>query len=63
MVPHPFSSKKKIKLRAGPREPGGGPPDPPRTLRNLKNPSKNNVFVVLFRALWEGSQRAATEKQ
>ncbi len=42
--PPPFLVEK-IKLRAGPGEPGGGPPEPPKTLRNHKNHQANHVLV------------------
>jgi hypothetical protein len=51
--PPPFLVEK-VKLRAGPREPGGGPgrpPGPPRTLRNSKKPSRTYMLMVPFRSL------------
>ncbi len=52
--PPPFLVDK-IKLRAGPGEPGGGPgrlPGSPKTLRNFKKSPKNNVCVVLFHGVY-----------
>ena len=48
--PPPFLVEK-IKLRAGPGEPGGGPgrpPGPPKTLRNLKKQSKSYVLGLVY---------------